>query len=222
MRRTDGRLSLRPPGRFRPSCWPRGTAFPSQDSNEAKTLAIFSVPLAYSPLSAPDAAPRKWRLGLEVSTLPNIDDETATPTECRPGKGPENTDLLPALFRPRVAVRLGGGVLLDASWIPAGPDQWRQVQPVRHRAGMERHAEPLAHPWRAGARHVRRGERSRSPAPKRRWSIRTASASKAPNPTTATSPTSSARTYGSGSVPPRAAPSLRGRRATTGCSRDSR
>jgi len=47
-----------------------------------------------------------------------VDDETATPTECRPGKGPENTDLLPALFRPRVAVRLGGGVLLDASWIP--------------------------------------------------------------------------------------------------------
>jgi hypothetical protein len=96
----------------------QGDCFPSQDSNEAKTLAILSVPLAYSPLSAPDAAPRKWRLGLEVSTLPNIDDETATPTECRPGKGPENTDLLPALFRPRVAVRLGGGVLLDASWIP--------------------------------------------------------------------------------------------------------
>ena len=92
--------------------------FPSQDSNEAKTFAIFSVPLAYSPLAAPDPAPRKWRLGLEVSSLPNVDDETATPTECRPGKGPENTDLLPALFRPRVAVLLGGGVLIDASWIP--------------------------------------------------------------------------------------------------------
>jgi len=92
--------------------------FPSQGSNEAQTFAIFSVPLAYSPLAAPDPAPRTWRLGLEVSTLPNVDDETATPTECRPGKGPENTDLLPALFRPRVAVRLGAGVLLDASWIP--------------------------------------------------------------------------------------------------------
>jgi hypothetical protein len=96
----------------------QGDCFPGTESNEAQTFAIFSVPLAYSPLSAPARDAPKWRLGLEISSIPNVDDETATPTECRPGKGPENTDLLPALLRPRFAARLGAGFLLDASWIP--------------------------------------------------------------------------------------------------------
>lgn len=104
-------------------CLPAGLlaqddCFPGPESNEAKTLAIFSVPLAYSPLAAPSRENPAWRVSLEVSTIPNVDDETATPTVCRPGKGPENTDLLPALVRPRVAARLGAGVVLDASWIP--------------------------------------------------------------------------------------------------------
>lgn len=96
----------------------QGDCYPGRESNEAKTLAIFSVPLAYAPLVAPRAEPPRWRLGLEVSTLPNIDEATRTPTVCRPGKGPENTDLLPALVRPRVAAWLGPGLVLDASWIP--------------------------------------------------------------------------------------------------------
>jgi len=92
--------------------------FPGPESNEAKTLAIYSVPLAYAPLVAPARENPAWRVSLEVSTIPNVDDATATPTICRPGKGPENTDLLPALVRPRVAARLGAGLVLDASWIP--------------------------------------------------------------------------------------------------------
>ena len=96
----------------------QGDCFPGPESNEAKTFAIFSVPLAYSPLSAPTTDVPKWKVGLEVATLPNIDEETRTPTICRPGKGPENTDLLPALFRPRVAARLGAHLQVDASWIP--------------------------------------------------------------------------------------------------------
>ena len=96
----------------------QGDCFPGPESNEAKTFAIFSVPLAFSPLSAPTTDVPKWKAGLEVATLPNIDEETRTPTICRPGKGPENTDLLPALFRPRVAARLGAHLQVDASWIP--------------------------------------------------------------------------------------------------------
>jgi len=92
--------------------------YPGPESNEAKALAIFSVPLAYSPLSAPGRDERRWKVGLEVSSIPNVDDATATPTICRPGKGPENTDLLPALVRPRVVARLGAGLALDASWVP--------------------------------------------------------------------------------------------------------
>jgi hypothetical protein len=96
----------------------QGDCFPGPESNEAKTLAIFSVPLAYSALAAPNPQEPKFRLTGEVATLPDVDDETRTPTICRPGKGPENTDLLPALFRPRLAARLGAGLLLDASWVP--------------------------------------------------------------------------------------------------------
>lgn len=96
----------------------QGDCFPGPESNEAKTLAIFSVPLAYSPLSAPATVAPKWKVGLEVATIPDVDEETRTPTICRPGKGPENTDLLPALLRPRIAARLGPGLQVDASWIP--------------------------------------------------------------------------------------------------------
>jgi hypothetical protein len=117
--RTDGRAGcvlalLVLPGILRA----QEDCYPGPESNEAKTLAIFSVPLAYSPLAAPVREQPSWRLGLEVSTIPDVDDETATPTICRPGKGPENTDLLPALVRPRVVARLGAGLVLDASWVP--------------------------------------------------------------------------------------------------------
>jgi hypothetical protein len=55
---------------------------------------------------------------VEATYLPNIDEEIRTPTICRPGKGPENTDLLFAFPRPRVSVGLPGGFLAQASWVP--------------------------------------------------------------------------------------------------------
>jgi hypothetical protein len=80
-------------------------------------MATFSVPLAFGPAGAP--GPRTGlSLGLEAASVPNVDPVTATPTTCQPGKGPENTDLLPALARPRIAVALPLGLALDASWIP--------------------------------------------------------------------------------------------------------
>ena len=123
MRRTEGPKDRRTACllglAFIPSVlFAQGDCFPGPESNEAKALAIFSVPLAYSPLSAPTTDLPKWKVGLEVATIPNVDEETRTPTICRPGKGPENTDLLPALFRPRLAVRIGPSLQLDASWIP--------------------------------------------------------------------------------------------------------
>jgi hypothetical protein len=90
---------------------------PSASSNEAKTLAIFSVPLAFSPGAAPGRA-AGFTLGVEAASVPNVDPATATPTTCRPGKGPENTDLLPALARPRIGIPLPLGLGLEASWIP--------------------------------------------------------------------------------------------------------
>ncbi len=91
---------------------------PGSESNEAKTLAIFSVPLAFAPGAAPAVAQGRVRLTMEASYLPNVDDQTATPLICRPGKGPENTDLLPGFLRPRIQLALGGGAAVEASWVP--------------------------------------------------------------------------------------------------------
>ncbi len=97
----------------------QGDCFPARSSNEAKTFAIFSVALAFSGAGAPErSAPAALRVGFEGSYLPNVDESTATPTTCRPGKGPENTNLLPAFPRPRIAVALPASFTLEASWVP--------------------------------------------------------------------------------------------------------
>jgi hypothetical protein len=92
---------------------------PPDDSHEAHLLADFSVPIAYSLLEAPrETSPGAVRLTLEGTYIPNIDEETRTATICRAGKGPENANLLSAFPRPRAALGLPGGMLLEASWIP--------------------------------------------------------------------------------------------------------
>src|SRR5262249_41843406 len=77
--------------------------YPAKGSHEARTMAIFAVPVAFSAAAAPQRAPAgRVQLGLELSYLPNVDPATATPTTCRPDKhSPENTDLLFAAPRPR-------------------------------------------------------------------------------------------------------------------------
>jgi hypothetical protein len=93
--------------------------FPADDSNEAQLFAAFSVPLAFSLIEAPDEVEAGVvRVGVEGTYLPNIDEEIRTPTICRPGKGPENTDLLPAFPRPRLRVALPAGFSAEASWVP--------------------------------------------------------------------------------------------------------
>jgi len=103
----------------------QGDCFPGPESNEAKTLAIFSVPLAFGPAGAPVSGAR-LTLGVEAVYLPTVDPATATPTVCRPGKGPENTDLLFAAPRPRATLSLGSGLAIEASWIP--PVRLNQVK----------------------------------------------------------------------------------------------
>ncbi|HMH56837.1 MAG TPA: hypothetical protein VK535_11305 [Gemmatimonadales bacterium] len=102
--------------------WPtlgmaQGDCFPGPESNEAKTMGIFAVPLAFSRGSAPDRFPG-FNAGLELAYLPKVSDALATPTICRPGKGPEHTDLLFAIPRPRFGMPLPLGLTLQASWIP--------------------------------------------------------------------------------------------------------
>ena len=97
----------------------QGNCFPSSSSNEADLFAHFSVPLAFSPAQSPWVyQPGTLLIGVEAALLPNASDEIATPTKCRPGKGPENVNILPGLVRPRVAFGLSDGMLLEVSWIP--------------------------------------------------------------------------------------------------------
>jgi hypothetical protein len=98
---------------------PNDDCFPSKSSNEARTMAKFGVPLAFSAAAAPERGPvGGFRVGLELSYVPTVDRETATPTFCRPGKGPENTELLSLVPRPRLSLTLPAGFALEASWIP--------------------------------------------------------------------------------------------------------
>ena len=93
------------------------TCLPGPASNEAKTLAMFAVPLAFSRGNAP-ALFAGFQAGLELASLPAVDEATATATICEPGKGAENTDLLFALPRPRIGLPLPFGLALQASWVP--------------------------------------------------------------------------------------------------------
>lgn len=97
----------------------QGNCFPSTSSNEADLFAHFSVPLAFSPAQSPWAyPPGTIQFGVEGTLLPDANDRIATPSTCRPGKGPENVNVLPGLIRPRVVFGLTDGVVLEVSWIP--------------------------------------------------------------------------------------------------------
>jgi hypothetical protein len=102
--------------------WPgssaaQGDCFPGSASNEAKTMAIFAVPLAFGRAGAPDLYPG-FKAGIELTYLPKVSDAAATPTICRPGKGPEHTNLLFGIARPRFAMPLPLGLILQGSWVP--------------------------------------------------------------------------------------------------------
>jgi hypothetical protein len=101
------------------SGWSQGTCYPPDDSNEAQTFAILSVPLAYSGLGVV-TRDKPWRVwaALDVSLVPTIDSATRTPTYCRPGKEAENTNLLGAFPRPRVGLTLPGHFAIEGSWVP--------------------------------------------------------------------------------------------------------
>jgi hypothetical protein len=92
----------------------QGDCFPGASSNEARVFGILSVPLAFTAAGAP-AESRRWS---EATYLSRVDGATATPTVCRPGKGPENVNLLPGFLRPRISVGLPARFLVELGWVP--------------------------------------------------------------------------------------------------------
>lgn len=92
---------------------------PPAGSNEVKVFGTFAVPLAFGPLAGPPSLELgQGRIQLEGSYLPALDAAARTPTICRPGKGPENTDFLFALPRPRLLLGGPARFQLELSWIP--------------------------------------------------------------------------------------------------------
>lgn len=97
----------------------QGDCFPPSDSHEAQLFGHFSVPLAFTQSGPPEAMrPGSFSMGLEATFLPHANRTMSTPTICRPGKGPEHTNLLPGMLRPRLAVGLPAGFSAEVAWIP--------------------------------------------------------------------------------------------------------
>jgi hypothetical protein len=95
------------------------TCRPDEDSNEAKLLAFFATPIAFSPGGITEPlAPWRVRLAFEATYVPSPGAEMQQPEACYGVKKTENTDLSPVFPRPRVTLGLPGGFMLEASYLP--------------------------------------------------------------------------------------------------------
>jgi hypothetical protein len=95
------------------------TCRPSKESNEAKLLAFFATPIAFSPGGIVEqVAPWRLRLGFEASYVPSPSKKIQQPEACYGVKKTENTNLSPVFPRPRVAIGLPGSLLLEGSYLP--------------------------------------------------------------------------------------------------------
>jgi len=89
-----------------------------KNSNEAKLLAFYSAPLAFSPASAPEyASPWTIRIGGEGGPIPDPDPAIQVSSVCHTRKS-ENTGLAPFFGRPRLTLTLPKGFAVEASYLP--------------------------------------------------------------------------------------------------------
>ncbi len=90
-----------------------------ESSNEAEIFRIRGVSTVFGRAASPMALrPKALMLLFEATTLPTVDDATATPSYCRAGKPAENVNLMGVLPRPRAIFGLADGFTLEVSWIP--------------------------------------------------------------------------------------------------------
>ena len=95
------------------------TCTPPKESNEAKLLAFFATPIAFSPGGIVQGlTPWQVRVGFEASYVPSPSKEMQQPEACYTVKKTENTNLSPVFPRPRVTIGLPGGLLLEGSYLP--------------------------------------------------------------------------------------------------------
>ncbi|HET7566334.1 MAG TPA: hypothetical protein VFJ96_15130 [Gemmatimonadaceae bacterium] len=91
---------------------------PPANSNEAKLLAFYEDPLAFSLATQPEIVPAgSVRIGAELSPIPTPDPSLEQTSDCFTSKT-EHTRLAPVFARPRVSVGLPAGFVVEASYLP--------------------------------------------------------------------------------------------------------
>ena len=91
---------------------------PSKDSNEAKLLAFFAAPIAFSPGGVMHRLPPGGvQLTVEATYVPAPGHGIRRTGVCFQEKS-EDTHLSPLFPRPRLAVGLPGGLVVEASYLP--------------------------------------------------------------------------------------------------------
>jgi len=95
-----------------------GQCRPGKETNEAKLLAFYSAPLAFSIIGpAEHSSRRSLRIVGEGEPIPKPNPEIQKTGACFTSKS-ENTSLSPAFGRPRIAIGLPYSVTIEASYIP--------------------------------------------------------------------------------------------------------
>lgn len=117
---------------------------PSHSSNEARLLAFYAVPMAFSPGGAVGRMPPGGlRAGVEVTYVPTPSLGIQQSDECYGLAKRENTELSPVFPRPRLLIGLPGGFSLDLSYLP--PVSVNDAEP---------HIGSVAVAWTHRLRHV--------------------------------------------------------------------
>lgn len=97
----------------------RAQCRPGSNSNEAKLLAFYSVPIAFSALDAPNRE-AAWHIEIqgEVSPVPAADPSIDHASECYAASAKQHSRLTRVFARPRLLVSLPLGLAIEASYIP--------------------------------------------------------------------------------------------------------
>jgi hypothetical protein len=89
-----------------------------KNSNEAKLLAFYSAPIAFSPAGAPEySLPWTLRIGGEAGPIQEPSPAIRESSACFTKKS-EDTRLAPLFGRPRLTLTLPAGFAIEASYLP--------------------------------------------------------------------------------------------------------
>jgi hypothetical protein len=120
-------------------------------SDEARLLAFYSGPIAFSPFRTPEVLePAAIVAGLELVLIPNPSEELSGTGTCFTRQSPQ-ADLAPSFVRPRFTFGLARGLELEASYVP--PIRISGTEPNIASAALS-WTRPLRSSWTGGAPRV--------------------------------------------------------------------